>query len=74
MTVTVKLFAVLRTGRFKERRLELTEGSSPGDVLRRLDIPRETVGILLVNGTRPEPGRALAQGDVVAVFPALGGG
>ena len=74
MTVTVRLFAALRTGRFKEGRLELTEGSVVRDVLQHLDIPRETVGILLVNGTRPEPGRRLVQGDVVAVFPALGGG
>ena len=74
MTVTVRLFAILRQGRFREERIGLPEGASLSELLQRLDIAGERVGILLVNGVRTDPGRLLAHDDVVAVFPALGGG
>jgi molybdopterin converting factor small subunit len=74
MVVEVKLFATFRENRFKEKEMEAGEGASPADILAELNIPTELVGILLVNGNNATFEQKLAAGDVVAIFPAIGGG
>mgnify|MGYP000689257933 CR=1 FL=1 len=74
MEIEVRLFAGLREGRFKERDLEVPEASRLGDVLRRLDIPEEEVSLPLVNGRYSQMDRILQAGDVLSLFPAVGGG
>jgi molybdopterin synthase catalytic subunit/molybdopterin converting factor small subunit len=74
--VVVKLFAALReragTG---ERRLELDEGATAGDVWRALELGDEPSGLLYaVNREYAEPGRLLTDGDEVAVIPPVSGG
>ena len=74
MQVEVRLFAVFREGRFSRKTLDLSAGTTLGDLLDQLSIPREDVSVPLVNGRYSEMERELATDDVVAVFPAIGGG
>ena len=74
MVVEVKLFATFRENRFKEKEMELPEGSSAAEVLSHLKIPQDQLGILLVNGRDASVGRKLVGNDVVSIFPAIGGG
>lgn len=43
------------------------------DVLARLPVPPEE-SVVLVNGRTPSPGQVLQEGDVLCLFPAIGGG
>ncbi len=74
MKIQVRLFAVFREGRFSNKDLDFPDGTSLGDVLTHLDIVRANVGILMVNGKGEPNEHVLADGDVIAVFPAVGGG
>ncbi len=74
MQVQVRLFATLRQGRFKRQSLELPEGDSVADLLKSLDIPKEDVGMLLLNGRDAALEAPLTTEAVVSIFPALGGG
>jgi MoaE-MoaD fusion protein len=74
--VVVKLFAGLReragTG---ERRVELADGASAGDVWSALELGDEPAGLLYaVNREYAERDRPLADGDEVALIPPVSGG
>ncbi len=80
MTIECRLFADLRRhappeaerGRFA---LELDDGATAGDVVRRLAIEGAT-RIVVVNGAnvrRPDEA-VLHDGDVVSLFPPVSGG
>ncbi|MGB9776592.1 MAG: MoaD/ThiS family protein [Anaerolineae bacterium] len=43
------------------------------DVLAGLPVPVEE-SVVLVNGRTPQPGQVLREGDVLCLFPAIGGG
>jgi molybdopterin converting factor small subunit len=53
---------------------EMPTGSTVGDVLAGLPIPAGDVYTFFVNGRHADRGQALQEGDVVSVFPAVGGG
>ncbi|UCE47067.1 MAG: MoaD/ThiS family protein [Phycisphaerales bacterium] len=74
MLVEVRLFASFREGRFKERELELPEGSSLGDLLAQLEIAQKDAKITIVNGSAVSAEHKLAEKDVVAIFPPIAGG
>lgn len=74
MLITVKLFASLRIGRFKSEQWELPEGSSVDMVVSRLGLQPRDIAILRVNGRDVPDGQILADGDVVTLFPPMGGG
>ncbi len=74
MVVEVRLFATFREGRFKEKQIELGEGSSLGDLLEHLKIPAKEARILLVNGMAVSAEHKLIMNDVVSIFPPLAGG
>jgi len=44
------------------------------DLLENLDIPASEVGVLMVNGKNVGVDQKLSNDDVVAIFPAIGGG
>jgi len=44
------------------------------DVLTRLSLPAELPKILLVNGVKSSDEATLKDGDILSVFPPLGGG
>ncbi|WP_074351800.1 MoaD/ThiS family protein [Proteiniborus sp. DW1] len=74
MNVEVRLFATFREGREKKQVLTLAEGTEISEVLNRLNINVEEVSILLLNGIDGPVDRRLNDGDVIAIFPPVGGG
>jgi sulfur carrier protein ThiS len=65
---------MFRKGRFKEKELELPDGSSLGDLLEHLKIPEKDAKILIVNGLAASAEHKLSHHDVVAIFPPIAGG
>jgi sulfur-carrier protein len=74
MPVNVKLFATLREGRGKVLEMDLDENTTPGMIIDHLDIRREDVAILLVNGKDANFDQKLQDGDNLSIFPPVGGG
>jgi molybdopterin converting factor small subunit len=74
MKVTVKLFASFQTGRFKVELREYPDQTLIGTIVRELNIPEEEVGILLLNAVHAKLDKPLSDGDLLAIFPLVGGG
>ena len=74
MKVEVRLFAYFREGREKKQILELNEGATIKEVLDIIKIMEEEVSIILLNGRDGSADRELKNGDVLALFPPVGGG
>jgi molybdopterin synthase sulfur carrier subunit len=74
MNVTVKLFASFQMGRFVQEIREYPEPTTVGSIIRELNIPEEEVGILLLNAVHANPQETLKNGDLLAIFPLVGGG
>jgi len=84
MKVTLKLFASLVDRLPAEARarhridLDLASGTTVLDVIRRQGIPEALCAIVLIDGhwvARPERAtRALAEGQVLAIWPPIAGG
>ena len=72
--IEVRFFATLREGRGKIAQVPAEEASTAGDILRRFDIPEEEVSILLISGFHSKPGDPVKDGDVISLFPPVGGG
>lgn len=72
--IEVRLFATLREGRGKIQMLPASEFATAGEIIRHLSIPAEEVAILLVNGFHKTPAEPVKDGDIVALFPPVGGG
>jgi sulfur-carrier protein len=79
MRVTVKLFATLV--RFKEGsragkpfEVELPEGALVHDLIDHLKIPAEETHIVFINNIIEERYSKLNDGDVIGLFPPVGGG
>ena len=54
--------------------MDAAEIAVAGDIIRRLNIPMEEVAILLINGFHQKPDTPVKDGDIVAIFPPVGGG
>ncbi len=74
MGVTVKLFATFQRGRFAVQQREVAPGTRVRDVATELAIDVSAIGVLLANGRHVELDYELRPGDVLAVFPVIGGG
>ena len=72
--IEVRLFAGLREGRQKVYHMEPGSVANIQDVMDALQIPRSEVNIMLINGFHKEPQTPVQDEDVVALFPAVGGG
>ena len=72
--IEVRLFATLREGRGKIVMLEPEGFDHAGAIISHLEIPTEEVAILLINGFHKKPQDEVKDGDVVALFPPVGGG
>jgi len=72
--VEVRLFAGLRQGRQKIYQMEPDSVKTVQDVMDTLNIQRREVNILLINGFHQKPETAVKDGDIVSLFPAVGGG
>ena len=65
---------MFREGRFEEKDLELSQGSSLADLMEHLKISQKGSKILLVNGRPASVKDKLSDADVVAMFPMVAGG
>lgn len=79
ITVHVKLFANLREHHPEARAgkpivLEVEEGTTVGQLVARLGIPREAVRVAFRNGIVAEEDTPLSEGDEVGFFPPIAGG
>ncbi len=79
MLVTVKLFAALtrfkrdtRAGKAFE--VDLPDNATVSDLVDHLKIPIEETHIIFINNIIQEPGSPLSAGDVIGIFPPVGGG
>ena len=72
--IEVRLFAGLRQGRQKIYQMEPDSIATVQDIMDRLSIDRKEVNILLVNGFHQKPETEVKDGDIVSLFPAVGGG
>ena len=79
MKIEVNLCATLASHlpdevRQGDRRMELGEGTTIGELLQQLRIPHEAAKLVFLNGVRAEAAAVLRDGDRVGVFPPIGGG
>lgn len=74
MNVTVKLFATLRGGRFEKEVRQYPGGTTIEQVIDQLGLPREKVSIIFKNNRHAAPEDQIAEGDIIAFFPPIGGG
>ncbi len=74
MTIQVRLFATLREGRGKVIAVDLEEGATVADLAAMLAIDRKDIAILLVGGRDAPLDKTLEDGDIVSIFPPVGGG
>ena len=72
--IEVRLFAGLRQGRQKIYHMEAASVQNVQDIMDVLNIQRREVNILLINGFHQKPETAVNDGDIVSLFPAVGGG
>lgn len=72
--IEIRLFATLRDGRDKIIKLDLNSFTVAGDVLKHLSISPEDVSIYLINGRHSNLDAPIKDGDVIAIFPPIGGG
>ncbi len=80
MRIELRLFASLRKqlppGSPRGKcTLDLPAGSTIGDVLQRMHIPRASAQMVLVNGDHDRDfDRVLHDADVLSIFPPVAGG
>ncbi len=74
MTVTVKLFASLRTGRFDLRAMDFPADTSAAQAIAAAGVRPEEAAVVFVNSRHAAPDTVLADGDTLAIFPPVGGG
>ena len=72
--IEVRLFATLRKDRGKILYLSSADFHTGAEILSHLQIPEEDVAIFLINGFHSKPDTEVKAGDVLAVFPPVGGG
>ncbi len=77
--VEVRLYASLRKyhsnpGSSEALVISLDNEAKLGDLLNKLKIPREEIGVLMVNGNWQKESYRLQDGDRIGIFPLIGGG
>lgn len=84
MNITFKLFATLQDYLPPEGRksnaltLDLEEGTTVDDIVRRFGLPQKLVHLVLIDGGFVPPaeraGRVLRDGETLAIWPPVAGG
>ena len=74
MNVTVKLFAYFRDNRFIKEEWEPDQGTKVVDIVNKLKIDPEELGVRMINSRHTTLETELQEGDILAIFPVVGGG
>ncbi len=74
MQVTIKLFANFRNDRFNKEVRTIAPGVTVGAIVSELALTVEEVGVILINGRHSNLDQPLAEGDILSLFPLVGGG
>lgn len=74
MNISIKLVGAFRVGRFSEKSLDYPENTKVGEVIADLDLPRNILGFILINGLHAGEESVLKEGDSLVVLPLLDGG
>ncbi len=79
MEIEVRLFATMQVYLPKRKgghsfKMDVAEGGKVANVLAELGVPQDVSTIAVVNGRYADQDSILAPGDVLSVFPPLGGG
>ena len=72
--INVKLVGMFRIGRFKEKLLEYPSGTRVFDIVDDLQLPKDVLGIILINGVHAGEQDSLKEGDALSLLPMLDGG
>ena len=74
MQVTIKLFANFRNDRFIKEVQTIATDSTVGAIVSELALTEEEVGVILINGRHSNLEQPLTEGDILSLFPLVGGG
>ena len=75
INITVKLFAQYRENRFKVEQRVYPKGTSAKDIIEELGVTKALpLGVLMVNSRHENESYILQEGDIIALFPKVGGG
>ena len=76
VNITLKLFAQYRENRFKIEQRVYESGTIVQDIMDELGITehRLPLGVLMVNQKHEKEEYIIQEGDIVALFPKVGGG
>jgi molybdopterin converting factor small subunit len=74
MRLTVKLFAYFRDNRFVAEVQEYPDTITVGEIVDGLSIDRDEIGITMLNSRHCGFDAVPAEGDILAIFPVIGGG
>ena len=74
MKTTIKLYATFRNGRFASQERDLAPGTRIRAVTDELGIEVAAIGVVMANGRHVELDYEPRSGDVIAIFPVIGGG
>ena len=74
MQVTIKLFANFRNNRFNKEVRTIAPDSTVGAIVSELALTEEEVGVILINGRHGNLDQPLTEGDILSLFPLVGGG
>ncbi|MEJ2761638.1 MAG: MoaD/ThiS family protein [Gammaproteobacteria bacterium] len=83
MRLNVKLYAGLSpylpaAASANTAELDVTENTTPADIISRLNLPLELVHIVLLNGVYIQPedrgSTSLKEGDTLSMWPPVAGG
>lgn len=72
--IEVRLFATFREGRQKIIMMEGDSYKTVLNIINELDIPSEEIAICLINGFHSKVYDKVSDGDIIALFPPVGGG
>jgi len=74
MRVRVSLYSALRIDRFNEAEVELPEGATVNELLEKLNLLLQDIGIVMVNTHSGTFQQRLQPGDRITLIPPIGGG
>jgi sulfur carrier protein len=74
MKITIKLFATLRDFGPEIQEKPVPENSTVESIVKSLRLPEDIPLLTIVNGIHTDPQETLKDGDVLALFPPVGGG